>query len=129
MYSLKKLEEFQKKYNSLSFPYEEKTDQNKTIIIYIKKAKRDSNTPKDWIKNNTYKYLIVFQFTECLNSNYGHSYYLDTIYERDNNSGLCLNTNEYESLDAEKMNCVNAYIEGFLISIKETNLLYKGIKK
>ena len=116
MYSLKKLEEFQKKYNSLSFPYEEKTDQNKTIIIYITK---DINN----------EYHIVFRYTECINPNYGHSYYLDTIYERNSNSGLCLNTNEYESLNAEKMKCVNAYIEGFLISIKDTNILYKGIKK
>tara|TARA_R100000231_G_scaffold37188_1_gene32683 strand:+ start:51 stop:401 length:351 start_codon:yes stop_codon:yes gene_type:complete len=116
MYSLKKLEEFKKQYNSLSLPYEEKTDQNKTIIIYITK---DINN----------EYHIVFRYTECKNPNYGHSYYLETIYERDNNSGLCLNTNEYESLNAEKMECVNAYIEGFLIFIKDTNLLYKGIKK
>ena len=112
MYSHKKLKEFQKKYNSLSFPYEEKTDQNKTIIIYITK---DINN----------EYHIIFRYTECINPNYGHSYYLDTIYERNCNSGLCLNTNEYESLSVEKMQCVNAYIEGFLVNTKDENLLYK----
>ena len=32
--------------------------------------------------------------------------------------GLCLNTEPYESLDTEKMNCVRAFIEGFLITNK-----------
>ena len=104
------------KSSAVSAIYSEITDQNQPINIYIKKAKRDSNTPKEWIKNNTHEYLIVFHFTGCKNSNYGHSYYIDTILE--STGGLCLNSTPYESLDTEKMNCVRAFIEGFLITNK-----------
>ena len=104
------------KYNAVSAIYSETTDQNEPIDIYITKAKRDSNTPKQWIKDNTHKYLIKFHFTGCINPNYGHSYYIETILE--NSSGLCLNGTPYESLDSEKMECVRAFIEGFLITNK-----------
>jgi len=104
------------KYSAVSAIYSETTDQNKPIDIYIKKANRTSNTPQNWIDNKTHEYLIVFHFTNCLNPNYGHSYYIDTILE--SNGGLCLNTEPYESLDCEKMNCVRAFIEGFLTTNK-----------
>ena len=110
------MENLKTKYGAVSAVYQETTDQNKSIDIYIKEAKRDSNTPKEWIKNNTHKYLIVFHFTGCINPNYGHSYYIDTILESE--GGLCLNSTPYESLDTEKMNCVRAFIEGFLITNK-----------
>ena len=110
------METFETKYNAVSAIYQETTDQNKPIDIYIKESKRDSNTPKEWIKNNTYKYLIKFHFTGCINPNYGHSYYIDTILE--SKGGLCLNSTPYESLDSEKIDCVRAFIEGFLITNK-----------
>ena len=110
------MESIKTKYDAVSAVYSETTDQNKPIDIYIKESKRDSNTPKEWIKNNTHKYLIVFHFTRCINPNYGHSYYIDTILE--SGGGLCLNTQPYESLDTEKMDCVRAFIEGFLITNK-----------
>ena len=53
---------------------------------------------------------------KLLNPNYGHSYYIDTILE--SSGGLCLNSTPYESLDTEKMECVRAFIEGFLITNK-----------
>tara|TARA_R100000322_G_scaffold71326_1_gene44858 strand:+ start:234 stop:557 length:324 start_codon:yes stop_codon:yes gene_type:complete len=96
------------KYNAVSAIYQETTDQNKSIDIYIKKANRN-----DFYSE---KYLIVFHFTGCINPNYGHSYYIDTILE--STGGLCLNTEPYESLDCEKMNCVRAFIEGFLTTNK-----------
>ena len=40
------METLKTKYNCISAVYSETTDQNKPIDIYIKKAKRDSNTPK-----------------------------------------------------------------------------------
>ena len=104
------------KYSAVSAVYSETTDQNKSIDIYIKKAKRGTNTPQEWIKNNTHKYIIVFHFTGCINPDYGHSYYIDTILE--STGGLCLNSTPYESLDSEKMDCVRAFIEGFLITNK-----------
>ncbi len=110
------METLKSKYSAVSAIYSETTDQNKPIHIYIKKAKRDSNTPQEWIKNNTHEYLIVFHFIGCINPNYGHSYYIDTILE--SKGGLCLNTEPYESLDSEKMECVRAFIEGFLITNK-----------
>ena len=110
------MEDLKTKYSAVSAIYSETTDQNKPINIYIKKAKRDSNTPQEWIDNKTHEYLIVFHFTGCINPNYGHSYYIDTILESE--GGLCLNSTPYESLDTEKMNCVRAFIEGFLISNK-----------
>ena len=97
------------KYGAVSAIYSEITDQNKTIDIYIKKAKKNSI----FIDN---EFLIVFHFTGCINPNYGHSYYIDTILE--SNGGLCLNSTPYESLNAEKMECVRAFIEGFLITNK-----------
>ena len=103
------MESLKTKYNSVSAIYSETTDQNKTIDIYIKKAKKNSI----FIDN---EFLIVFHFTNCLNPNYGHSYYIDTILE--STGGLCLNTEPYESLDCEKMNCVRAFIEGFLTTNK-----------
>tara|TARA_Y100001973_G_C5190210_1_gene330484 strand:- start:1086 stop:1457 length:372 start_codon:yes stop_codon:yes gene_type:complete len=121
MYSLNQLREFKKALNSESLPYEEETDQGKKIIIYI--TKKDNK-----------EYLIKFKFMECLNSNYGHSYYLETIRNHQKNCGLCLNgdTYNYESLDYEKMNCVKAYIEGFLTFINRKNNIsspYKLYKK
>ena len=110
------MENLKTKYNAVSAIYSETTDQNEPIDIYITKAKRDSNTPKQWIKDNTHKYLIKFHFTGCINPNYGHSYYIDTILE--SKGGLCLNSTPYESLDSEKMECVRAFIEGFLITNK-----------
>ena len=110
------MEDLKTKYSAVSAIYSETTDQNKPIDIYIKKAKRDSNTPQEWIDNKTHEYLIVFHFTGCINPNYGHSYYIDTILE--SNGGLCLNSSPYESLDSEKMECVRAFIEGFLITNK-----------
>ncbi len=102
------MENLKTKYNSVSAIYSETTDQNKPIDIYIKKSNND-----DFYSE---KYIIVFHFTNCLNPNYGHSYYIDTILE--SNGGLCLNTEPYESLDSEKMDCVRAFIEGFLITNK-----------
>ena len=110
------METLKSKYSAVSAIYSETTDQNKPIHIYIKKAKRDSNTPQEWIKNNTHEYLIVFHFIGCINPNYGHSYYIDTILESE--GGLCLNSTPYESLESEKMDCVRAFIEGFLITNK-----------
>ena len=103
------MESIKTKYDSVSSVYSETTDQNKTIDIFIKKAKKNSI----FIDN---EFLIVFHFTGCINPNYGHSYYIDTILK--SKGGLCLNTEPYESLDAEKMECVRAFIEGFLITNK-----------
>ena len=103
------MENLKTKYNAVSAIYSETTDQNKPIDIYIKKAKKNSI----FIDN---KFLIVFHFTGCINPNYGHSYYIDTILESE--GGLCLNSAPYESLDSEKMECVRAFIEGFLITNK-----------
>ena len=101
MYSLNQLREFKKALNSESLPYEETTDQGKKIIIYI--TKKDNK-----------EYLIKFKFMECLNPNYGHSYYLETIKNHQKNCGLCINGDsyKYERLDYEKINndvmvCVN----------------------
>ena len=110
------MEDLKTKYSAVSASYSEITDQNKPIDIYIKKANTTSNTPQEWLKTNTYKYKIVFHYTGCLNPNYGHSYYIDTILR--SQGGLCLNTEPYESLDCEKMNCVRAFIEGFLTTNK-----------
>lgn len=108
MYSLNELRQFKKEFNSLSLPYQETTDQNKNILIYIKENEYDK---KD--------FSIVFKFMDCINPNYGHSYYTSTILEIKDYTGLCLNTNPYESLDWEKMDCVKAYIEGFYTFIKK----------
>ena len=119
MYSLNELRQFKKEFNSLSLPYQETTDQNKNILIYIKENEYDK---KD--------FSIVFKFMDCINPNYGHSYYTSTILEIKDYTGLCLNTNPYESLDWEKMDCVKAYIEGFLIFRKnEISSPYKLYKK
>ena len=119
MYSLNELRQFKKDFKSLSLPYEELTDQNKNILIYIKENEYDK---KD--------FSIVFKFMDCINPNYGHSYYTSTILEIGDYTGLCLNTNPYESLDHEKINCVKAYIEGFLIFRKnEISSPYKLYKK
>ena len=72
------MENLKTKYSAVSAIYSETTDQNEPIDIYITKAKRD--TPKQWIKNNTHKYLIVFHLL-AVNPNYGHSYYIETILE------------------------------------------------
>ena len=40
------METLKTKYNAVSAIYSDTTDQNKPIDIYIKEAKRDSNTPK-----------------------------------------------------------------------------------
>ena len=47
------MEDLKTKYSAVSAIYSETTDQNKPINIYIKKAKRDSNTPQEWIDNKT----------------------------------------------------------------------------
>jgi|TARA_Y100000289_G_scaffold39462_1_gene38911 hypothetical protein len=106
------MENLKTKYSAVSAIYSETTDQNKPIDIYIK----EKDTYAKWLENNTYKYVIVFHFTGCINPNYGHSYYIDTILE--SKGGLCLNTEPYESLDSEKMECVRAFIEGFLSTNK-----------
>ena len=94
----------------------DKTEQGHTLDIYIKEAPHSDTTIQEWVDNKTHLYVVVFHFTNVKNPYYGHSYYIETILE--NSSGLCLNGTPYESLDSEKMECVRAFIEGFLITNK-----------
>ena len=94
----------------------DKTEQGHTLDIYIKETPHSNTTPQKWVDDKTHLYVVVFHFTNVKNPNYGHSYYIDTILE--SSGGLCLNSTPYESLDSEKMECVRAFIEGFLITNK-----------
>ena len=104
----------------------ETTEQNYTLDIYISECKHDETTPKEWVKEKTHKFEVVFHFNNVPNPNYGFSYYIDTImdpYWGPDDGGLTLFKDSwtYESLSAEKMLRVRRFIQKF-VDINNLNL-------
>ena len=49
----------------------ETTEQNYTLDIYIFECKHDETTPREWVKEKTHKFQVVFHFNNVPNPNYG----------------------------------------------------------
>ena len=96
----------------------ETTEQDYTLDIYISESKHDETTPKEWFKEKTHQFVVVFHFNNVPNPNYGFSYYIDTIMDSywGNTGGLCLygHTYDYASVSEEVMDRVRAFIQRFV---------------
>ena len=90
----------------------ETTEEGHTLDIFIKKA-RDSNI-KEWNEKGINQWEIVFHFNDVPNPNYGFSYYIDTLMNKENEgNGLALHGNEH-TLSAKAMKRVRAFILEFV---------------
>ena len=96
----------------------ETTCEGKTLDIYIKES--NGTSVKKWIDEGTHQYVIVFNFNNVANPNYGFSYYIDTIMKGEHTGGLCLHgdTYSYASVSGEVMGRVKKFINDFVDSNK-----------
>tara|TARA_Y100001970_G_scaffold237183_1_gene297467 strand:+ start:221 stop:667 length:447 start_codon:yes stop_codon:yes gene_type:complete len=106
----KQLERNEGKIHGLDRVLNETTEEGYTLDIFIKKRDHDI---EQWSKKGIYQWVIVFHFNDVPNPNYGFSYYIDTLMEKNKDCGLALYGDEH-SISAEVMKRVIAFIQEFV---------------